>query len=259
MKSIVLISALALAGTSTFAAPTTPQSSETTYGNCSPNMSRNSGTVTINCTGLDPAVAVEISEVVKQLSLLNKKTATERNQQLMIKTLKDIKNSLHSAINQPTFKTNGPLHQNSTGNCSPNMVGNNNTNVCGAQDLNIDADQAEKFTRGMSSIPSNFPNRKIKLLIEIQNHRTQVAGEVLGNALQKAGFDVDIMESYMIGGDNYGGISFLGVSSSSLPMANAITTALNQAGIVSGPVPILYVPAGFPPIPDFTIVVKRQQ
>ncbi len=261
MKIIVLLSALTLCVGVAFEAPATSQHSEITYGGCSPNMSRNSGSVTINCTGLDPAVAAEITEVVKQLSLLNKKTATEKNQQLMIKMLKDIKNSLESAINQPAFQTNAPITQSSSGNCSPNIVGNNNTNVCGSQDLKINPDQAEKFTRSMISIPSNIPKGKIMLLIEIQNHRTQVAGEVLGNALKNAGFDVDQEESYMIGinGNNYGGITFTNVSPPAQPVAFAIATLLNRLGIVSGPIPTFVLPAGATSTPDFTIVVRKPQ
>jgi hypothetical protein len=103
-----------------------PSTVDTTYGNCSPNMAHNSGSVTIVCKGLDPAVASEMSEVVKDLSALNRKTATEKNQQLMIKMLRDMRASLEHAVSGETTT----IIQNSTGNCSPNIVGNNNVNNC---------------------------------------------------------------------------------------------------------------------------------
>ena len=114
MKNFVLLFVFIGGAISLLAAASDQKPSEITYGSCSPNMSKNSGSVTINCTGLDPAVAAEIVDVVKQLSLLNKKTATEKNQQLMIKMLKDIKSSLEAATNQPTiqvtnnFRSAGP-------------------------------------------------------------------------------------------------------------------------------------------------------
>jgi hypothetical protein len=110
----VLLSVFTLAIVFVGTAKAGQTTSETTYGSCSPNMSKNSGSITINCTGLDPAVATEIVGLVKQLSLLNKKTATEKNQQLMINMLKDIKSSLEAATNQPTiqvtnnFRSAGP-------------------------------------------------------------------------------------------------------------------------------------------------------
>jgi hypothetical protein len=127
MRSKVLL-CVALTLTVLLSAQSKPRPSQTTYGECSPNMADNSGTVNISCSHLDPAVATQLIELVKQISALNKKAATEKNQQLILKTLQDMNSSLKATMSG--VQVNAPIVQTSAGDCSPNIVGVGNTNNC---------------------------------------------------------------------------------------------------------------------------------
>lgn len=259
MKRIVLFSALILAVCTACTGQAKPTDVETTYGSCSPNMAHNSGSVTIKCQGLDPAIAAQIVEVVKQVSVLNRKTATEKNQQLMIKTLKQIQASLETALAEPPIQVNGPIVQTSTGYCSPNIVGNNNTTVCGPQDLEISAQQSAELTRLASEISPNIPRGQITLELEVKNHRTQVAGAELAGALRNAGLNTNPLTTdwYTSDVNNYGGITFENLSERSLPMAKVLSGLLNRLGIVHGPIPFFLSTDA--PSADFTIVVRKPE
>ncbi len=261
MKRFILLLSFILAITSACSPQVRSPSVETTSGYCSPNMAHNSGTVTINCKGLDPAIASEISDVVKELSLLNQKTASEKNQQLLIKMLKEMKASLQAAIARPGVQVNGPVTQSSTGNCSPNIVGNNNTNVCGPQDLNIDSQQAADLTNQLHDLIATSPTGKVEVDIEFQNHRTQMAGRTLGDALRRAGLEVKVDESWMLSSseNNYGGITFMNVSPSTEALAMTVAGLLNRLKIVTGPIPTFHAPPGQPATDTLVIFVRRPQ
>jgi hypothetical protein len=240
--------------------------SQATYGDCSPNMSNNSGNVTIRCTGLDPAIADQIAEIIRQLSILNKKAAIAKNQQSMIKTLQEIKGSLDQAIARPAVEVNALIIQSSAGNCSPNIVGSGNTNICGPQALNINDMQADEITQGILAAPSNIPKGQISISLEIENHRTQVAGEALANALTRAGLDVSLTESYSVGSlpNNYGGITFMEVGRPADPLVKLLGELLNRLGVVSGPIPTFapYSSPYLPPrplTPNFSIIIRKPQ
>jgi hypothetical protein len=149
MRSTILLCTILTPPIAPQIAQSKAKESQTTLGDCSPNMANNSGTVSINCSHLDPAVASQIAEIVKQISTLNRKAATERNQQLILKTLQDINSSLKSAISG--IQINAPIVQTSNGDCSPNFVGQGNTNTCAPKPVSISKEQAQVITDALKS------------------------------------------------------------------------------------------------------------
>jgi|SRR5579875_302295 len=212
---------------------------DTTYGECSPNLAHNSGSVVINCKGLDPSVALQLSELVRDISLLNKKTATEKTQRQMIELLRSVRATVQEALSRPSVQVNAPVTQISTGSCSPNVIGNNNVNVCGPQELKVDDVQQRDLTERLAQLPPELKKTDIQVLLEVTDHATSTAGITLVNALKAAGLRIDLETAYMMGTppDNYGGISFINILPTNEGLANALGLYLNQTGIVSGPVP----------------------
>lgn len=234
--------------------------SETTFGNCSPNMSHKSGSVYINCRNLDPEVASQLSDIVRSISSLEN-TAKVDNRRLVKEALKQIRASLDEAFTKASSEKGTNIFQSSSGSCSPNIVGTGNTTICGPQDLQVTPQQALLLTRHLQGVPQTIARGTITVLLEVQNRATQVAGQTLITALQNAGVNVKVETAVMMldAQDNFGGVSFKDVGTLSEPFANMLGVLLQQLGVVSGPVPAFGPASEASPTADFTIVIRRVQ
>jgi hypothetical protein len=233
--------------------------SETTYGSCSPNMSNNSGNVTIVCKGLDPAIANEVADVVKQISILNKATATVKNQQLMLKTLNEIKATLQNAKVGPVVEVNAPIVQSSTADCSPNIVGNNNSNTCALKPVVIGPAEAASITATLKSL--HAPGGKVRIDFELNAVGARGSALQLRDALSAAGFTVELGPGAIIfmgacgSQEFYPGLSFDCVANPNDPIPHYIGTALIEAGVLKAP--IMGTPKGNAEF-TFGIIIRKQ-
>jgi hypothetical protein len=201
-------------------------------------MTHNSGTVNITCSHLDPAVAAQIVEIVKQISTLNKKAATDRNQKLILSTLHEINSSLRTAVSG--VQVNAPISQISTGDCSPNIVGQGNTNLCAPKAISISPEQSKMIASLLAGMNQN--GRRIVIAYEWSTPNGEVIAEALRQALVSAGLDVQPLQgagNYFppcFSGEITPGLSFYCVRGDDDALVRAIGTALLRANVIRPPV-----------------------